>query len=265
LASPSAPDQRLWATDSGANTLFKIDPATGKSDLIAVFSGLPSPFPNPNRNGQMSTDPVPTGVAVDKDGNAFVGFLSGFPFIPGSAGIVKVAPDGKVSRYATNLSMITDVVFGPDGQLYALTFAELGDGQLNFGKGKILRVREGSESEVVVDGLHSPTALSFDRDGDAYVAIKSATAPGQGEVVVYKGLTRQPALGVVAPHSYNKSSDVAWVAGSSAATAAIVPPPSTPAVDWSAVGLPLFALVCAAGASVFFSIVWKRSARARAG
>jgi sugar lactone lactonase YvrE len=183
------PDGQLWLTDAAGNDLLKIDPISGQTELMAVFAGLPGPFPNPGRGGAMESDPVPTGVVVDDSGTVYVGFLSGFPFLPGAAKVVKVGPDGQVSDYATGLSTLTDLSLGPDGELYAVQFAEFSEQGPAPNSGRVIRVREGEASEVVVEGLSFPTAIDFSDNGDAYVTLNGVGAPGSGEVVMYVGLT----------------------------------------------------------------------------
>ena len=62
---------------------------------------------------------VPTGIAVDDSGNAFVGFETTPPYENGASKVVKIAPDGTVSDAWTGLTAVTDVEIGPDGVLYA--------------------------------------------------------------------------------------------------------------------------------------------------
>ncbi len=182
------PDGNLWMTDAAGNTLYRIDPATGEPDVVAVFEGIPSPIPHPNRGGAMETDPVPTGVTFDEEGNAYVSLLPGFPFTPGSAKVVKVTSDGAVSDYATGLTMLTDVRMGPDGYLYAVSIGRFTEQGPVPNAGAIIRVKEGTASEEVVSGLSFPTSLDFNAAGDAFVTINSIGAPGTGEVVKYEGL-----------------------------------------------------------------------------
>ncbi len=71
---------------------------------------------------------VPTGVAVDGEGNAYVGFETTPPWPDGASKVVKVTPDGMVSDQWTGLTAVTDVAMGPDGTLYA---AEMATGNLD--------------------------------------------------------------------------------------------------------------------------------------
>ncbi len=182
------PDGDLWMTDAAGNSLIRIDPHTGDMELVAVFDGVPSPIPHPNRGGAMETDPVPTGVAFDDKGNAYVSLLPGFPFAAGSAKVVRVDSNGSVSDYATGLTMLTDIRRGPDGFFYAVSLGEFSEQGPVPNSGAILRVREGRASEEVVGELSSPTSIAFSAAGDAYVTINGMGPPGTGQVVMYKGL-----------------------------------------------------------------------------
>lgn len=216
----AGPDGQIYVTEAGANTLLRVNPDTGEVKLVAVFSGLPAPFPNPNRSGQMVTDPVPTGLDIDAEGNAYVGLFSGLPFSTGSAMVLKVMPDGKVEKYATELTMLTDVTFGPDGQLYGLTFAEF-NGGFDVTKGMIMRIKPGRESEIVLSGVNSPTAIDFNEAGDAYVTVNTVGDPGSGQVMLYKGLTSRAAEGPVWDGSQDTRDDVAWVSQAMPANVAV--------------------------------------------
>ena len=132
---------------------------------------------------------MPTGVAFDGSGQVYVSFLPGFPFLPGSAKVVQVTPDGEVSDYATGLTMITDLRSGPDGGLYAVQLGQFTEHGPVPNSGAIIRVKPGAASEVVVSGLSFPTSIDFNQAGDAYVTINGVGAPGSGQVVMYAGLT----------------------------------------------------------------------------
>jgi hypothetical protein len=136
----------------------------------------------------MESDPVPTGVTFDDDGNIYVSFLPGFPFLPGSAKVVKVTSDGQVTDYANGLTTLTDLRTGPDGEIYAVQFGMFSEQGPAPNSGAIIRVKEGAASEVVIDGLSFPTSIDFNADGDAYVTINGVGAPGSGAVVMYAGL-----------------------------------------------------------------------------
>jgi sugar lactone lactonase YvrE len=188
----AGPDGQLWVADAGGNDLLVVDPATGQVRVVAVFQGLSSPIPNPNRGGANEADPVPTRLTFDTDGNMYVSFLSGAPFVPGSAKVVKVTPDGQVSDYATGLTTLTDLRTGPDGNLYAVQFAEFTEQGPTPNSGRIIRVKAGDASEVVAGGLSFPTSIDFNDNGDAYVTVNGVGAPGSGEVLMFPALTTEP-------------------------------------------------------------------------
>ncbi|MEN8374753.1 MAG: ScyD/ScyE family protein [Gemmatimonadota bacterium] len=182
------PDGDLWMTDAAGNALYRIDPATGETEVVAVFEGVPSPIPHADRGGVMETDPVPTGVTFDEEGNAYVSLLPGFPFAPGSSKVVKVTSDGVVTDYATDLTMLTDVRMAPDGHLYAVSIGLFTDQGPVPNSGAIIRLQEGTASEAVVSDLLFPTSIDFNEAGDAFLTINGIGAPGTGEVVKFEGL-----------------------------------------------------------------------------
>ena len=184
----TGPDGMLYVTDAGANALLRIDPATGEVELVAVFEAIPGVFPRPERGGEMLTDPVPTAVVFDGDGNAYVSYLSGAPFIPGSAKVVMVSPDGEVSDYATGLTMLTDLRWGPDGSLYGVQFGMFTEEGPVPNSGAVLHIKGGEDFDVAVEGLAFPTSLDFNAGGDAYVTVNGVGAPGSGAVMMFAGL-----------------------------------------------------------------------------
>lgn len=177
----------LWVADAGGNALLSVDPISGTVSLVTVFEGLPAAAPNPARNNEATTDPVPTAV-VAKDGKLYVSLLSGMPFTPGSAKVVTVDAEGQVSDYATGLTMLTDLRLGPDNELYAVQFAEADANGPTPNSGALVRIGEGTGSTVVLSGLAFPTAVAFTAAGDAYLTLNGVGAPGSRQVVMYPGL-----------------------------------------------------------------------------
>jgi hypothetical protein len=158
LASKDDEDGRdggaMIATDAGGNSLLAIK---GKSiTTLATFPSRPS----------RSTDAVPTSVARGPDGTLYVGELTGFPFVPGTANIYRI---GKSPL--TGFSFVVDIAFGPDGSLYVLEFAS---GPFLSGPGNLWRVNPatptGTRTLVPTGPLIAPTSVTVGDDGALYIS-----------------------------------------------------------------------------------------------
>jgi plastocyanin len=141
---------------------------------------------------------VPTGIAVDADGNAYVGHETAAPYGDGASKVVKVAPDGTVSDAWTGLTVVTDVALGPDGSLYAAEMATgftEGSADMPPDSGRIVRQSGPDSSEPVVTELPYPVNIGFDADGRLVIAAPAfgpdagvgqgflvSVDPGQGPV-----------------------------------------------------------------------------------
>ncbi len=130
------------------------------------------------------SDSVSTGVTVGPDGTIYVAELTGFPFTPGAAQIYSIAPGtNTVSVFATGFTNLTDLAFGPDGSLYALSYDTTGILGPDVG-GAIFRVSGSGVSENIFSaGLINPTGLAIGSDGSFYVTTNSRGAPGTGQVL----------------------------------------------------------------------------------
>ena len=120
--------------------------------------------------------------------------LPGFPFTPGSSKVVRVASDGSKTDYATGLTMTTDLRTGPDGNLYAVELGEFGEQGPTPGTGSVIRIKAGGVKETVLSGLDTPTSLAFNQNGDAFITVGGAAAPGAGQVRRWDKLTTKAAL-----------------------------------------------------------------------
>ena len=173
----AAPDGTLYVADAGGNAVYKVDPTTGEFSVLAVIPML-------DFNGG-PINAVPTGVTVGADGNIYVGLLSGGPFPPGGAKVLQITPDGTISDALTNLTMVVDVEFSPDGELYASEISE------NFlvqppANGLVLKGNADGTSMVVVPDLFLANGIAFDGEGNLYVVVNTsapAGAPPSGMVL----------------------------------------------------------------------------------
>jgi hypothetical protein len=120
---------------------------------------LPNPYP---------AQAVPTGLATN--GNfVYSAELSGFPFVAGSADIYRTDATGTTSLFATGFTSISDIAFGPEGDLYILEYAT------NFfdsaPSGNLLRLSaDGLSRDLLATGLTRPTGLAVDARGRVDVA-----------------------------------------------------------------------------------------------
>jgi hypothetical protein len=160
-------------TDAGGNSLLRIAD-DGTISTVTTFASRPL-------GGATPTEPVPTGVAVGADGFYYVAELTGAPFVPGAARIYRIAPGGMQTVFATGFTMITDLVFGLDGSLYALEYDS--NGLLNPGStGALWQVLENGSRSLISADLINPTGVAIGSDGAFYVSNFGASS-GQGQVV----------------------------------------------------------------------------------
>ncbi len=181
------PDGALWIADAAGNDLFRVASPSDSLELVAVFDALPSPVPNAARGNAMETEPVPTSVAF-MNGEPYVSFLPGAPFVPGSGKVVHVSSTGEYSDYATGFSMLSDLKTGPDGKLYGVSMGTFTEQGPTPNSGSVIRIGPGDTSEPILTGLQLPTAIAFDAEGNAYVVISGLGQPGAGQVMKYPHL-----------------------------------------------------------------------------
>ena len=163
--------------DAGGNAILRAN-HKGAFTTLAVLPGVMSSFGFP-------ADPVPTSVVQGPDGAFYISQLVGFPFDPGASSIWRMVPGEAPTKYATGLTNVTDLAFGPDGTLYAVEIAA--NGLLNVPPGElpvgaVVEVVPGATGPTVVHGdLTAPYGLAFGRGG-MYVTT-GAVLPGGGAVV----------------------------------------------------------------------------------
>ena len=176
---------QLYVADAAANDLLRVDPASGAVKTVTVFA--PLQITPAGGGAPVSSQAVPTGVTVGSDGALYVSLYPGGAGeeVAGSAQVVRVDPtSGAQSVYASGLNSLTDVRRGPDGNLYAVSFAPTGPGS-----GAVIRLKADNVKETVLGGLNFPTSLAFNSRGDAFISVGGVGAPGSGKVVRYDFLT----------------------------------------------------------------------------
>jgi sugar lactone lactonase YvrE len=186
-----APDGTIIVADAGANALLMIG-ADGAINVAAVFpdtmTEMPAmpdaPEPEAGAEPQMiPMQAVPTSVTLDPDGAAYVTFLRGFPFTPGSAMVARVVEGEEPTVYAEGFTNVIDAAFASDGTLYVL---EIFTNSMLSGDptGALWSVPPGGGTPTLVtsDGLITPGGIAIDKDDGIYVSNGSAQ-PGAGAIV----------------------------------------------------------------------------------
>ena len=118
------PDGNLLVADAGANALLMITP-DGTTSTVAVFAdtmeALPAELAPPegdvSAGDEIPVQQVPTSVTIGPDGAAYVTFLRGGPFIPGTAWVARVAEGEEPTAYVEGLTMAIGADFASDGTL----------------------------------------------------------------------------------------------------------------------------------------------------
>jgi plastocyanin len=164
--------QGLWATEAVRGRVVTVT-ADGQITQVVDLS-----------EGHM----VPTGLALDGQGGAYVGYETTVPYPDGSSKVSHVAADGTVTDAWTGLTAVTDVVMGPDGVLYAAEMATNNTAEppyLNPGTGRIVRQTGPDTLEEVVTGIDYPVHFGFNPAGNLVLAAPAFTADrGEGQGMV---------------------------------------------------------------------------------
>ena len=161
-----SPDGTLFIMDTGANTLFTWSTAGGLQPFLV-----------------WADNPVPTSVAFDANGDVYVGFL-GEGLAPGAGKVEHWSADGStlVETFG-GLNTITDIAFGMDGNLYAVSLIQFGEQGPAPNSGSVIQV-SAAGATVVADGLPQPYSLAQAPDGSWSVSVNTVFAPpGAGAVV----------------------------------------------------------------------------------
>lgn len=136
--------------DAGGNSLLSVS-GSGKISTDAVF--LP----------RAGVDAVPTSVDVGPDGAYYVGQLTGFPFIPGTARVFRVRPRKDPEVYLEEFNFIIDLTWGRDGNLYVLEHCN----PFPAGPGSLIRVdRDGNRTTIVTDLVNPTSVVVADKPDD---------------------------------------------------------------------------------------------------
>lgn len=169
-----AEDGTLYIVDASGNAVYTWTADAG----MALFAVWP-----PDETGE-TPSAVPTAVDLGPDGDVYIGFLSGFPFLTGAARIERWSADGELKETYEGLTLVTDVEVTDDGSIYAVEMAGgfTDDGYIP-DSGRIVSV-SADGIEAVAEGLSFPYGLAQTPDGGWVVTVNSAfSEPGSGEII----------------------------------------------------------------------------------
>jgi len=141
----------IYVADAAGNDILAVNKHTGEVSLAAVLS--------------TTSQPVPTSLAIGPDGNLYIGTLN-FEGGPNNSVVYKLDLEtGELSEYATGLTFITGLNFGPDGDLFVSEFST-GFGEMGpLPDGDIVRIPWGAPAEgrevIGAGSLHFPTGVAY--------------------------------------------------------------------------------------------------------
>ncbi len=165
---------QLYVTESNHGALDAVDPATGEVTRVLDLSAT---------EGHL----VPTAMAVGPDGNLYLSNLTTFPVVAGAAQVFTVTREGELGVHAEGVTAVLGLAFDADGQLYVLETSGPGSGMeapIVPGSGRVVRLTDAGELEVVATGLVFPTGMAFGADGILYVSnFGFGFPPGAGQIV----------------------------------------------------------------------------------
>jgi hypothetical protein len=165
----------LYAINPNTQELDHFSPMTGEISRVVDFS-----VTYPGGTNWIG----PTAIAMKDNDKFYVGTLTPFPLVAGSAKIFEVSRNGHTKIVAEGLTAITGVAFDSKHRMYVLEMSTSNGGP-HPGDGKVVRVDPNGHQTVIAEGLTFPTAMTFGPDGALYVSHKGFGFPaGQGEILL---------------------------------------------------------------------------------
>jgi hypothetical protein len=136
---------------------------------------------------------VPTAITFHQ-GKFQVGNLGTFESATGTSQVLEISRGGTILDSTSGFTAITGLAYLHD-RLYALEMttplASLLTGQVA-GTGKLVRLeRSGTVKDVVV-GLTLPTAMTFDPEGNLFIANFGTEFPGAGQIIEVEARVLEP-------------------------------------------------------------------------
>jgi hypothetical protein len=160
-----AVDGNLYAVEPNHGEVDEITPAGIVTRLIDV--------------SETQCNVVPTSIARLKNG-FYVGNLSTFPIVPGSASRYTISDLGGVTKIQPGLTTVVSIVVNNNDTYFLELSTDAGFPMP--GKGAVVRLR-GGVFKTIAAGLTIPTGMTLGSDGALYVSNIGQGPPGAGQVV----------------------------------------------------------------------------------
>jgi sugar lactone lactonase YvrE len=179
------PDGTWYSMAVSRGALYAVEPNHQEIDRITPDGKI-------SRVIDMSAIPAPQWIgptSISVHGNFYVGTLSTFPVVLGSAGVWKLTPGGQAVQWVSGLTTVLGTAWDDRGRLYVLESIPVAgfpfDPTANpFEAGKVVRIDPNGDQTTVVDGLTTPSEMTFGPDGALYISNFGFGAPaGAGEIL----------------------------------------------------------------------------------
>jgi hypothetical protein len=157
------PDGTPYSMIAVRGDLYVVEPNHGSLDRVSLDGRISRVVDVSATMGHI----VPTTVSYH--GDFFIGNLSTFPVVPGSAQVLKVTPSGQMTPWVTGLTTVLGSVWDDRGRLYVLESTTVA-GNPTPGTGRIRRVDPSGQMTTIADYLFLPSGLTIGPDGNLYVS-----------------------------------------------------------------------------------------------
>lgn len=182
VAHPEAddfePDGTWYGMISVKGDLYAVEPNHGEMVRVTTSGEISRVIDISATQGHI----VPTVLAYN--GNFFVSNLKTFPIVEGSSSIFKITPSGQIKVWATGFTTVLGILSDQQRRIYVLENTAISSPGPAPNSGKIIRLDNSGQREVIADGLSLPTGMTFGPDGNLYVsALGFGAPPGVGQIL----------------------------------------------------------------------------------
>ncbi len=164
----------LYVTDASFNLLYRVQVASGAFEVFTTFAFKP----NPTQVGPPVIEPVPDGIRLVGN-NLYISFLTGFPFLAGSAEVRTVDLNTRAQAVLIpNLTSALDVLpfNGTGGADDSYLILEFSTNMLAQSPGRLKLFTSPTESpRILADGLITPTSVARDAPTGRIFVTEKAT------------------------------------------------------------------------------------------